>query len=68
MTETPEQAQQRRRYVIHGWWTVNRLLALIGAILMFIAGIVADGESVAGTPMWAWAFWGVCAWMLAGVL
>jgi hypothetical protein len=64
---TPE-TQPRQQYVIHGSWTLNRILLVIGAALFFIAAIVADGARVLDTPMWAWAFWGFSAWLLAGAV
>jgi hypothetical protein len=64
---TPE-TQPRQQYVIHGSWTLNRILIFIGAVLFFIAAIVVDGANVLNTPAWSWAFWGFSAWLLAGAV
>jgi hypothetical protein len=61
------ETQPRQQYVIHGVG-LSRILIFIGAVLFFIAAIVADGARVLDTPMWAWAFWGFSAWLLAGAV
>lgn len=58
---TPQPVQQRPVYYTH-----MRLMLIVAAILFVIAALAAGG--IFTTPMWAWAFGGFAAWVLAGVV
>jgi hypothetical protein len=51
-----------------GYWSLARLLLVVGTVLFVLAAFAAGGHPLAGITDWSWAFGGFAAWVLSGAV
>ena len=51
-----------------GYWSLARILLVIGAILFTLAAFAAGGHPLAGVTEWCWGFGAFAAWVLSGAV
>jgi hypothetical protein len=51
-----------------GYWSLARILLVIGAILFTLAAFAAGGHPLAGVTEWPWGFGAFAAWVLSGAV
>jgi hypothetical protein len=51
-----------------GYWSLARILLVVGAILFTLAAFAAGGHPLAGVTEWPWGFGAFAAWVLSGAV